>query len=183
VLACGFTLRMAWEEIADPTTPAFAQTDQYDCESFGSQQSAQAELERDLSDPNDLDPDADGIACEEYDYGGEEGAAALRRGLAAELPPRRTISTTKTSDPALCLSLADQSTDPSAAARRTVPLRVPGRAGRRLLPVITARYPNGGPYDCRGCITFPFGEEDGGLSDAPDFLRWHYVHQWISGND
>jgi hypothetical protein len=69
VLASGFTLRMAWEEIADPTTPAFAQTDQYDCESFGSQQSAQAELERDLSDPNDLDPDADGIACEEYDYG------------------------------------------------------------------------------------------------------------------
>ena len=113
VLACGFTLRMAWEEIADPTTPAFAQTDQYDCESFGSQQSAQAELERDLSDPNDLDPDADGIACEEYDYGGEEGAAALRRGLAAELPPRRTISTTKTSDPAPCLTLADQSTDPS----------------------------------------------------------------------
>jgi hypothetical protein len=117
VLACGFTLRVAWEEIADPTTPAFAQTDQYDCESFGSQQSAQAELERDLSDPNDLDPDADGIACEEYDYGGEEGAAALRRGLAAELPPRlpprRTISTTKTSDPAPCLTPADQSTDPS----------------------------------------------------------------------
>ena len=73
VLACGFTLRVAWEEIADPTTPAFAQTDQYDCESFGSQQSAQAELERDLSDPSNLDPDADGIACEEYDYGGRRG--------------------------------------------------------------------------------------------------------------
>ena len=70
VLACGFTLRVAWEEIADPTTPAFAQTDQYDCESFGSQQSAQAELERDLSDPSNLDSDVDGIACEEYDYGG-----------------------------------------------------------------------------------------------------------------
>ncbi len=76
VLACGFTLRMAWEQIADPTTPAFAQTDQYDCESFGSQQSAQAELERDLSDPNDLDPDADGIACEEYDYGGGGGGSS-----------------------------------------------------------------------------------------------------------
>ena len=70
VLVSGFTLRMAWEEIADPTTPAFAQTDLYDCESFGSQQSAQAELERDLSDPSNLDPDVDGIACEEYDYGG-----------------------------------------------------------------------------------------------------------------
>ena len=76
VITCGFTLRMAWEEIADPTTPAFAQTDQYDCESFGSQQSAQAELERDLSDPNDLDPDADGIACEEYDYGGGGGGTS-----------------------------------------------------------------------------------------------------------
>jgi hypothetical protein len=75
VLGCGFTLRMAWEEIADPTTPAFAQTDQYDCESFGSQQSAQAELERDLSDPNDLDPDANGIACEEYDYGRGGGSS------------------------------------------------------------------------------------------------------------
>jgi hypothetical protein len=73
VLACGFTLRVAWEEIADPTTPAFAQTDQYDCESFGSQQSAQAELERDLNDPSNLDPDVDGIACEEYDYGGGGG--------------------------------------------------------------------------------------------------------------
>ena len=70
VLASGFTLRMAWEELADPTTPAFAQTDLYDCVSFGSQESAQAELERDLSDPYNLDPDADGIACEGYDYGG-----------------------------------------------------------------------------------------------------------------
>ena len=126
VLACGFTLRVAWEEIADPTTPAFAQTDQYDCESFGSQQSAQAELERDLSDPNDLDPDADGIACEEYDYGGEEEGAALRRGLAAELPPRRTISTTKTLDPAPCLTLEDLLVAPlhrcrTAAARWNSP--------------------------------------------------------------
>ena len=75
VLACGFTLRVAWEEIADQTTPAFAQTDQYDCESFGSQESAQAELERDLSDPSNLDSDVDGIACEEYDYGGGEGGS------------------------------------------------------------------------------------------------------------
>ena len=51
VLLSGCTLRTAWEELADPTTPAFAQTDQYDCQSFGSQESAQAELERDLSDP------------------------------------------------------------------------------------------------------------------------------------
>jgi hypothetical protein len=95
VLACGFTLRVAWEEIADPTTPAFAQTDQYDCESFGSQQSAQAELERDLSDPSNLDPDADGIACEEYDYGGGGGdgsPTANPKKKAMPSPKKKTIS-------------------------------------------------------------------------------------------
>ncbi len=84
VLAGGFTLRMAWEELAYPTTPAFAQTDQYDCVSFGSQESAQAELERDLSDPSNLDPDADGIACEEYDYGGGGGSPTATASAAAQ---------------------------------------------------------------------------------------------------
>jgi hypothetical protein len=41
--------------------------DQYDCASFSSQESAQAELERDPSDPSNLDADNDGIACEDYD--------------------------------------------------------------------------------------------------------------------
>ena len=75
VLASGFTLRVAWEQLTDPTTPAMAQTDQYDCASFGSQQSAQAELDRDPSDPNNLDPDNDGTACEDYDYGVGGGSA------------------------------------------------------------------------------------------------------------
>jgi hypothetical protein len=78
VLASGFTLRVAWEELADPTTPAYAQTDQYDCASFGSQESAQTELDRDPSDPSNLDPDDDGTACEDYDYGvgtGDDSAA------------------------------------------------------------------------------------------------------------
>jgi len=75
VLASGFTLRVAWEELANPTTPAHAQEDQYDCASFGSQESAQAELERDLSDPNNLDPDTDGQACEDYNYGGGGGGS------------------------------------------------------------------------------------------------------------
>ena len=74
VLLSGFTLRLSWEQLT--ATPAFAQTDQYDCQSFGSQESAQAELERDLSDPNNLDPDADGVACEGYDYGGGGGSSS-----------------------------------------------------------------------------------------------------------
>ena len=83
VLASGFTLRVAWEELAHPTNPALAQEDQYDCASFGSQESAQAELERDLSDPNNLDPDADGQACDDYDYGGGGGDSTAAATAAA----------------------------------------------------------------------------------------------------
>ncbi|HET7272063.1 MAG TPA: hypothetical protein VFI90_13380, partial [Rubrobacter sp.] len=35
----------------------------------GSQESAQAELDRDPSDPNNLDPDGNGQACDDYPYG------------------------------------------------------------------------------------------------------------------
>ena len=68
VIAAGMVARVTYEQLANPTTPAFAQ-DQYDCASFGSQASAQAELERDPSDPSNLDADDDGQACEDYDYG------------------------------------------------------------------------------------------------------------------
>jgi hypothetical protein len=49
---------------------AGAQEDQFDCESFGSQESAQAELDRDPSDPSNLDADNDGIACEDLPSAG-----------------------------------------------------------------------------------------------------------------
>jgi hypothetical protein len=52
---------------------ALAQEDQYDCASFGSQESAQAELDRDPSDPSNLDGDNDGDACETYPYGDSGG--------------------------------------------------------------------------------------------------------------
>jgi hypothetical protein len=90
VLASGFTLRMAWEELADPTTPAFAQTDQYDCESFGSQESAQAEFERNPDDPSNLDPDLDGQACEDYDYGGSSASATSTASLTSTPSPAST---------------------------------------------------------------------------------------------
>ena len=82
VLAGGFTLRVAWEELANPTTPALAQQDQYDCASFGSQESAQAELERNPSDPSNLDPDNDGQACEDYNYGADRGNSTAGRSAA-----------------------------------------------------------------------------------------------------
>jgi hypothetical protein len=52
---------------------SLAQDDKYDCASFGSQESAQAELDRDPSDPSNLDADDDGEACESYDYGNGGG--------------------------------------------------------------------------------------------------------------
>ena len=61
-------------------SPAMAQDSDLDCADFDSQAEAQAELESDPSDPNGLDADNDGEACEEFDYGddgdsddGEEG--------------------------------------------------------------------------------------------------------------
>jgi hypothetical protein len=70
VLAAGFVGRVTYEQVINPNTPALAQEDQYDCASFGSQESAQSELDRDPRDPNNLDPDGDGQACDDYDYGG-----------------------------------------------------------------------------------------------------------------
>jgi hypothetical protein len=70
VLAAGFVSRVTYEQVVNPSTPALAQEDQYDCASFGSQESAQSELDRDPRDPNNLDSDGDGQACDDYDYGG-----------------------------------------------------------------------------------------------------------------
>jgi hypothetical protein len=67
-------LFLAWWVFCSLLIPgqAVAQ-DQYDCASFGSQAAAQAELERDPSDPSNLDADDDGEACEVYDYGTSGG--------------------------------------------------------------------------------------------------------------
>ena len=68
VLLAGLVSRVTYEQLIHPTEPAAAQTDQYDCSSFGSRDAAQAELERDPSDPNNLDPNGNGRACEDYAY-------------------------------------------------------------------------------------------------------------------
>jgi hypothetical protein len=76
VLVTGFTLRSSWEQLTDPDRTALAQEDLYDCQSFGSQESAQAELQRNPTDPYGLDPDKDGQACEDYNYGNGSTASA-----------------------------------------------------------------------------------------------------------
>ena len=75
VLVSGFMLRLALQDVVDPTTPAEAQSvqegDPFDCGDFDSQAEAQAELRRHPSDPGGLDEDDgadDGIACEVYEY-------------------------------------------------------------------------------------------------------------------
>lgn len=52
--------------------PAFAQ-DELNCDDFDSQAEAQAELERDPGDPNNLDANDDGQACEEFNYDDDSG--------------------------------------------------------------------------------------------------------------
>ncbi len=106
VLASGFTLRVAWEELANPTTPAFAQEDQYDCASFGSQESAQAELERNPDDPSNLDPDDDGQACEDYDYGVDDSITTTTT----------TSSATEDQDDDSNAAVVDQYSSASASA-------------------------------------------------------------------
>jgi hypothetical protein len=73
VLLAGTIARITYEQT---TTPALAQEDLYDCQSFGSQESAQAELQRNPTDPYGLDPNKDGQACEDYNYGNGSTASA-----------------------------------------------------------------------------------------------------------
>src|SRR5215217_424860 len=76
VLVASFVLRGTYEQIIYPSKPAVAQADQYDCASFGSQESAQVELDSDPSDPNNLDSDGNGRACDDYPYGTSGSVAA-----------------------------------------------------------------------------------------------------------
>jgi hypothetical protein len=65
VLVAGLVSRVTYEQLVYPGKPAAAQANQSACASFGSQASAQAELERDPSDPINLDPDGNGRACDD----------------------------------------------------------------------------------------------------------------------
>jgi hypothetical protein len=69
-----------WTDYAGPleTRTAFAQDDNvFNCADFSTQAEAQAVYDQDPSDPNFLDADDDGIACEELDGGttDDDGAA------------------------------------------------------------------------------------------------------------
>jgi hypothetical protein len=51
-----------------PVQASVSPTGDLDCEDFATQQEAQAVFNQDTSDPNGLDADNDGLACEDFDY-------------------------------------------------------------------------------------------------------------------
>ena len=62
------------EEALDDTVDTSA-GDEFDCIDFATQEEAQAVYDQDESDPNGLDPDFDGVACEELLPDGQEDTA------------------------------------------------------------------------------------------------------------
>ena len=81
VLVFGIVGRITYERTVNTTTPAYAQQNDdprqgLDCDDYGSQTEAQAALEADPTDPNVLDEDNDGEACETFDYGDDTGRAS-----------------------------------------------------------------------------------------------------------
>src|SRR5215212_5202351 len=88
MLAVGaFAASMTWEFMPR----ASAQND-LNCDDFPFQEDAQAVLDRDPSDPNGLDRDNDGIACEELPRRGGGGEPPV-----GGRPPTRATSTARTS--------------------------------------------------------------------------------------
>ena len=59
---------------------ARAQENNLNCADFNSQAEAQAELDSDPSDPNNLDADNDGQACEDFTYDGSGAGSGTARG-------------------------------------------------------------------------------------------------------
>ena len=59
------------DEPTTTTPPPTPGTDEFDCSDFSSQASAQAQFVRDQpGDPNKLDPDGNGVACDGFNFGG-----------------------------------------------------------------------------------------------------------------
>src|SRR5690606_9509967 len=72
------------EPTDEPTTePTDEPGDELNCDDFDTQEEAQAVLDADPSDPNRLDADGDGVACEDLPSGGQAGGDDDKPGLPA----------------------------------------------------------------------------------------------------
>ncbi|GAA4831371.1 excalibur calcium-binding protein [Kitasatospora terrestris] len=74
-----------------------AQAADLDCPNFSTQQEAQAVLNADPSDPNNLDADNDNIACEDLPSGTGSSAAPAAPGAAASAAPSAAPSASASS--------------------------------------------------------------------------------------
>jgi hypothetical protein len=102
----GVLLMVALLSISALGPPAWAQDDDLNCADFPSQAAAQREYEKDRSDPNNLDADNDGQACEDFDYSGSGARGAAdnqyrRDEVIVETIPKRKLA--DTSGPPLIL--------------------------------------------------------------------------------
>jgi len=129
---------------------ASAQEEGLDCDDFASQADAQEELRRALTDPNGLDPDADGEACEEYPYPQDETTTQFETTQleTTQFETTRSIPTeTTTQDETTTRSIPAETTQyqppPVTVAEPPVeepPLFVSGGPGDGPAPLM----PNGG---------------------------------------
>ena len=84
-----FALAMA--AIAMFALPATASAQNFfNCEDFSSQSEAQAELDSGSGDSSNLDANADGVACEEFDYSGSTTDASTN--ASTDEYPRRGVA-------------------------------------------------------------------------------------------
>jgi Excalibur calcium-binding domain len=145
-----------------PSEPPTAAAD-LDCADFATQQEAQAELARDPSDPNNLDADGDGVACETYSYGTGGGGADGGRDLncadfATRGEAQRELAKNRTdpnnldadNDGIACEELIDEGRDgQTPVGRQYEPKTLPGPVDRPkgIIPRTSVRRvpPTGGP--------------------------------------
>jgi|SRR5215211_2361983 len=135
VLTSGFTLWLAWEQQANPTTPAYAQTDRYDCEDLTYQEDAQAIYNQDPSDPNGLDENDDGVACESLPPrpdGGTTTPTTTTTTPTTTTAPPTTPAPSTTSPPPTVTPLPSPTPDPDP--RRTFNSGGPVRGPVPLMP-------------------------------------------------
>ena len=148
VLAAGFVSRVTYEQLVNPSTPAVAQEDQYDCASFGSQEAAQAELDLDPRDPNNLDPDGNGRACDDYSYDGAgttTSASPAAASPTASASPESTTGGSQNSPSPTTTSSPSASASPTGDASASPEAREDDSSKRRDDDLMRSGGPEDGP--------------------------------------
>ena len=131
VFEAGFTARIMYDQITNPVT-AYAQQD-LDCDDFATSAEAQAELNRDPTDPHNLDTDDDGIACE---VDGDNGNGNTT--VTATATPTTTATATAT---ATATGTASPTSETGGRVTDVFPLQSDGGCPPPLVKQIGACHP------------------------------------------